>query len=228
MGGFAGAVVVALARCCRLCIDQIADVGDQRPLHLMATGDEVAQGFGHQAGAVDILADAGPLARSDTGLDLVLEGIDQRVAGLGLEAGMDRVHAVVVDAPRQARVATLAGVAFDAGVVFELAGEVAAVPERSMTKCYAWRMAAQTFPIRDLRNRTADVLDAARHDGEALISNRGRVVARLVPVDPDGRTDLDDFLDWITEVDVVDTGWADEFADAKRLDAEAATPKPWE
>lgn len=89
-------------------------------------------------------------------------------------------------------------------------------------------MPARTFPMRHLRNHTAEVLDAARRDGEALISSHGRVVARVLPVVDGDRTDLDDFLDWITEWSGPDTGWADEIADAKRLDAEAAAPKPWE
>ena len=89
-------------------------------------------------------------------------------------------------------------------------------------------MAVRTFSMRDLRNHTADVLEAARHDGEALISNRGRVVARLLPHGSEDRSALDEFLEWAEEWDGTDTGWADEFAESKRIDAESAEPKPWE
>jgi len=82
--------------------------------------------------------------------------------------------------------------------------------------------------MRDLRNHTSEVLDAARQDGEALITNRGRVVARIVPVGAEARSALDEFLDWAEGWAGTDTGWADEFTEAKRLDAEAAVAKPWE
>ena len=82
--------------------------------------------------------------------------------------------------------------------------------------------------MRDLRNHTAEVLGAAQRDGGALISNRGRLVARLVPHGADDRSALDEFLEWVGEWDGTDTGWADEFAEAKLADAEAAEPKPWE
>ena len=82
--------------------------------------------------------------------------------------------------------------------------------------------------MRDLRNHTAEVIGAAQRDGGALISNRGRLVARLVPHGGDDLSALDEFLEWIGEWDGTDTGWADEFAEAKRADAEAVEPKPWE
>lgn len=64
--------------------------------------------------------------------------------------------------------------------------------------------------------------------GEALISNRGRVVARVTPVAEDERSDLDEFLEWIVDAEAVDTEWADEFARVKQADREAAAVKPWE
>jgi len=54
----------------------------------------------------------------------------------------------------------------------------------------------QSFGVRELRNDTAGVLEAVERDGEALITKRGRVVAKLVLVDgPDG-SPLDDFVAW--------------------------------
>ena len=86
----------------------------------------------------------------------------------------------------------------------------------------------QSFGVRELRNDTAGVLEAVERDGEALITKRGRVVAKLVLVDgPDG-SPLDDFVAWANSLSGYDTGWVDEFLREKALDSEAAEPKPWE
>lgn len=86
----------------------------------------------------------------------------------------------------------------------------------------------QSFGVRELRNDTAGVLEAVERDGEALITKRGRVVAKLVLVDgPDG-SPLDDFVTWANSLSGHDTGWGDEFLREKALDSEAAEPKPWE
>jgi prevent-host-death family protein len=46
-------------------------------------------------------------------------------------------------------------------------------------------VAVDQVPVRELRNFTARVLDRVKHGTSLEITERGRVVARLVPVDAD-------------------------------------------
>lgn len=50
------------------------------------------------------------------------------------------------------------------------------------------------FAVRDLRNRTAEVVGAVERGEEVTLTNRGRPVARIVPIDPAPRKKY-----WTTE-----------------------------
>lgn len=82
------------------------------------------------------------------------------------------------------------------------------------------------YGIRDLRNNTAEVIAEAARDGEVAISRRGEIVARLVTVRES--TPIDEFTAWIEGLEVVDTGWADEFLADKHRELAETDSKPWE
>lgn len=84
----------------------------------------------------------------------------------------------------------------------------------------------KTFGIRDLRNDTASVIAEADEAGEVLISNRGRVVARLVSVRE--KVPMEDFLAWLDDREAIDTGWSDEFLADKQFELDEVEPEPWE
>ena len=86
--------------------------------------------------------------------------------------------------------------------------------------CYVSVM-ADSFSIRDLRNSTRDVLEVARRRGRVTITNHGRPVAHLTPVDAnhgDWSSHVDDVIDALPEPR--DTGLLDELAelDAASID----------
>ncbi|MEO1058705.1 MAG: type II toxin-antitoxin system prevent-host-death family antitoxin [Actinomycetota bacterium] len=86
------------------------------------------------------------------------------------------------------------------------------------------------FGVRDLRNDTARVLEEAERSGAVYITRHGEVVAKLVPHrdEPDSRTPTRRLLDRISLLPHIDTGWADEHADAKQAGIEAQRDDPWE
>jgi prevent-host-death family protein len=84
------------------------------------------------------------------------------------------------------------------------------------------------FGIRELRNDTAGVLAAAEAHGHAFITNRGHVVAKLIPIDPEDRSPLDEFIRWAESWERQDTGWAAEYGREKALEADEVEVKPWE
>lgn len=84
----------------------------------------------------------------------------------------------------------------------------------------------KTFGIRDLRNDTASVIAEVDREGEVLISNRGRAVARLVSVRE--TTSMEDFLTWLDDEEAADTGWSDEFLADKHRELDEVEPEPWE
>jgi prevent-host-death family protein len=85
------------------------------------------------------------------------------------------------------------------------------------------------FGVRDLRNDTAGVLEEAERSGAVYITRHGEVVAKLVPHrnEPDSRTPTRRLLDRVASLPHVDTGWADEHADAKKAEIEAQRDDPW-
>src|SRR6056297_31423 len=79
------------------------------------------------------------------------------------------------------------------------------------------------FGVRDLRNDTAGVLEEAERSGAVYITRHGEVVAKLIPHrdEPDSRTPTRRLIDRLASLPHVDTGWADEHADAKQAEIEA-------
>jgi prevent-host-death family protein len=54
--------------------------------------------------------------------------------------------------------------------------------------------AVQAVGIRELKQQTSEILRRVREEGETIdVTYRGRVVARLVPVDQSGTSDTRDF-----------------------------------
>lgn len=48
-----------------------------------------------------------------------------------------------------------------------------------------------TAGVRDLKNRTSELLRKARSEGSVIVTNHGKPVAAVIPLDPE---DVEDFL----------------------------------
>lgn len=67
--------------------------------------------------------------------------------------------------------------------------------------------------VRDLRNHTAEVVKAVEQGGEAVLTARGKPVARIVPLQPAWRSRSLELL----HRDALDTGFGREIADDDAL-----------
>lgn len=83
-------------------------------------------------------------------------------------------------------------------------------------------MAVREFGIRDLRNNTRQVLDAAEAGDQVFLTNRGRRVAELRSLT---QSPVAALLARAEHLGGVDTGWGAELDAAKRADRAAQSDR---
>lgn len=89
-------------------------------------------------------------------------------------------------------------------------------------KRYIDDMAVREFGIRELRNHTKRVLEAAEAGDRVFLTNRGRRVAELRSTT---RSPVATLLAKAAELSGTETGWADELAAAKQADRAAQSDR---